>query len=214
MTILFVLKAFVLTLCSFVFYSHHVTAIEISVLDQSGNPLANAFVASPEGEISQPSPDVAVMDQVDVAFVPHVLAVDAGQAVIFPNSDNIRHHVYSFSEPKQFEIKLYEGVPKHPVLFDKPGLVVLGCNIHDLMLGYIFVSPWPSYGVTDERGQITLKGAKQEVVVWHPWVENQREPLRVELQDPVDGVFVIELDVVAPTPVKTFSGLRKRYYDD
>ena len=188
-------------------------ALEVYVVDQYGEPVPNAYVAIPAGEITQASDQVAVMDQVNVQFVPHVLAVQSGQQVIFPNSDNIRHHVYSFSQPKQFEIKLYEGVPKEPILFDEPGVVVLGCNIHDLMLGYIFVSPWPEFMVTGGDGRATLRGETKELAVWHPWLENQNEPLRIPIEHSDDASVTVTLNIVAPAPVKTFSGLRKRYDD-
>jgi plastocyanin len=85
-------------------------------------------------------------------FSPMVIAVEQGQSVNFPNSDNIRHHVYSFSKAKRFETKLYANKPEAPVVFNQPGLVVLGCNIHDSMVGYIFVSPWQDFGVSNIHG--------------------------------------------------------------
>ena len=83
---------------------------------------------------------VAVMDQVNKQFLPELLIVQQGQLVNFPNSDNIRHNVYSFSSAKSFQLKLYSGQPKEPIIFDTQGVVVLGCNIHDSMVGYIYVA--------------------------------------------------------------------------
>lgn len=205
-----VLNALSLTLIAF---AHSVHAYEIKVLDQHGQPVNNAYIALPEGEITNPKTEAAVMDQVSVRFEPHVLAVDAGQAVVFPNSDNIRHHVYSFSEPKRFEIKLYEGVPKNPVLFENPGLVVLGCNIHDSMLGYIFVSPWPEYLVTDERGAAKLSKQPKQVAVWHPWLKGQQSAMMIDINPSDSEASTITLELTKPGPTRSFGGLRKRYDD-
>jgi hypothetical protein len=91
--------------------------------------------------------------------------------VFFPNKDNIRHQVYSFSPAKQFELPLYAGTPAKPVVFDKPGIVVLGCNIHDWMIGYIYVSESPYFAKTGADGKAQLSDLptrSYRVRVWHP----------------------------------------------
>ena len=88
------------------------------------------------------------MAQQKKQFVPEVLVVPVGSEVRFPNHDTVRHHVYSFSPAKKFELKLYTGTPANPVLFDRPGVVVLGCNIHDQMVGWILVVDTPYYAQT------------------------------------------------------------------
>ena len=88
------------------------------------------------------------MAQQKKQFVPEVLVVPVGSEVRFPNHDTVRHHVYSFSPAKKFELKLYTGTPANPVLFDRPGVVVLGCNIHDQMVGWILVLDTPYYAQT------------------------------------------------------------------
>ena len=97
-----------------------------------------------------------VVDQVDKQFVPKVQAVLVGTPVTFPNNDNVRHQVYSFSPAKRFELPLYAGVPAQPIVFDKPGVVVLGCNIHDWMVGYIYVSESPYFAKTGKDGKAVL----------------------------------------------------------
>ncbi|MFC3150572.1 methylamine utilization protein [Litoribrevibacter euphylliae] len=190
-------------------------ALEIKVVDQNGAPVKDAVIAIPEGSITAISPEPAIMDQIDVAFVPHVLAIEQGREVIFPNSDDIRHHVYSFSEPKRFEIKLYKGVPKTPITFDQSGLVALGCNIHDSMLGYIFVSPWPEFKITDTSGLVTLSKAVNTVAVWHPWIPNLTEPMMVELTAQEDvNLFQITLNLNQPQPVKRYKKKYKKRYND
>ena len=101
-----------------------------------------------------------------------MLTVPKGTRVNFPNLDRTRHHVYSFSEPKPFELKLYVGTPQEPVLFDKPGIVALGCNIHDYMQAFIYVSDSPHARVTDSEGQASFTGlpaGNYRLRVWHPW---------------------------------------------
>jgi hypothetical protein len=107
-------------------------------------------------------------------------AVQVGTAVSFPNSDNIRHHVYSFSPAKKFELPLYSGVPAEPVVFDKVGFVTLGCNIHDWMIAYVAVLPTPHFQVTRQDGRAVLKdlpAGQYTVQVWHPALKGQPEAL-------------------------------------
>jgi hypothetical protein len=109
-----------------------------------------------------------------------VTAVQVDTAVIFPNSDNIRHHVYSFSPAKKFELPLYSGVPAEPVVFDKVGFITLGCNIHDWMIAYIAVLPTPYFQVTRQDGRAVLKdlpAGQYTVQVWHPALKGQPEAL-------------------------------------
>lgn len=116
--------------------------VAVRIHDQDGRRVDAAVVALVgAGTGAAPRHEPHVMDQVDKRFVPKVLAIRPGEQVRFPNSDDIRHHVYSFSEPKVFELPLYSGEPADPVRFDRPGKIVLGCNIHDRMAGYIYVIP-------------------------------------------------------------------------
>jgi hypothetical protein len=111
------------------------------------------------------------MDQVDRQFVPAVLVVRVGTQVAFPNSDTVAHQVYSFSPAKRFQLALYRGHAHPPLLFDKPGLVVLGCNIHDNMLAYILVTPAPYFGTTDASGRLELEGmpaGEYQIELWNP----------------------------------------------
>src|SRR4029078_980973 len=125
--------------------------LEVIVKDDKGGPGSDAVVYA-VGAASAAPKKHAVVDQRDKQFVPYVTAIQVGTAVSFPNSDNIRHHVYSFSPAKKFELPLYvyylppakkcerplySGVPAQPVVFDKVGFVTLGCNIHDWMVAYV-----------------------------------------------------------------------------
>ena len=151
------------------------------VKDQNGKPIEDAVVlATPLDGKNVPLPRQArnEMDQIDKEYVPHVKVVTAGSKVYFPNKDNIRHHVYSFSPAKVFELPLYSGTPAAPVLFDKTGQVTLGCNIHDWMLGYIYVADTPFFGKSAKDGRILIPDVpdgEYSVRVWHPDMKGTEE---------------------------------------
>lgn len=145
-------------------------SLQGELVDSKGAPLANAVVTLQGSAVGAAVPGKAVVDQHEMRFVPSVLAVRTGTAVTFPNSDDIRHHVYSFSAPKRFELRLYQGTPSAPVVFDKPGLVVLGCNIHDWMVGYVYITDDPWFAVSDAQGKLTidnLPAGDYRVTLWH-----------------------------------------------
>ncbi|MDD4915902.1 MAG: methylamine utilization protein [Methylococcales bacterium] len=150
------------------------------VTDQSGQPLADAVVAAfpVRGLPSPASPATAVLDQRNREFIPHVLVVRTGTEVSFPNHDHIRHHVYSFSPAKRFEIKLYQGTPPDPVRFDTAGVAALGCNIHDWMLAYILVTDSPYFTLTDSQGRwrLELPDDAYRLSLWHPDMEQDDMP--------------------------------------
>ncbi len=119
-------------------------------------------------------PTVSPMERVSISqkgkqFVPQRQVVTTGTAIEFPNMDSFRHHVYSFSQPKPFELKLYVGKPKAPVVFNKPGVVVLGCNIHDHMIGWVVVLDTPLFTVSDEQGLAVFKDLKPGEYALHVW---------------------------------------------
>jgi plastocyanin len=151
--------------------------LEVSVVDEHGKPLADVAVyATPHGAAPSAAavPGTAIMDQQNHQFVPHVLVVRTGTAVTFPNSDNVSHHVYSFSPTKPFELGLYKGNAYPPVVFDKSGIVVVGCNIHDSMLGYIRVVDTPHFAVTNARGVALLDDVPSGELVVEAWTPRVR----------------------------------------
>jgi len=134
--------------------------LSLAIHDAAGSAVADAVVyAQPVGIDAPPArPDArTTIDQVNKEFVPRVSIVQAGTQVFFPNSDNIRHSIYSFSEAKTFTTKLYSGREAAPVLFDKTGLVVLGCNIHDKMVAWVFIVDTPWFASSGADGVATLK---------------------------------------------------------
>lgn len=150
----------------------HAATVSIDIRGVDGQPLAGAVVT-----IDTPkAPPVTVrgpynVEQRDIAFQPHVLIVPVGATVGFPNRDKVRHHVYSFSKAKKFDLKLYGREDARTVTFDTPGVVPLGCNIHDSMSGFVYVTATPFAALTDGAGHVTIDGVPAggaTVRVWHP----------------------------------------------
>lgn len=186
-------------------------SLEAVVRDEGGKPVTDVVVSLLPSSRAPAAPrsGTAVMDQQDKTFVPVVLPVPVGTAVTFPNRDNIRHHVYSFSPPRRFELPLYIGTPAAPVVFDKPGVVVLGCNIHDWMVGYVYVADTPYFAKTAEDGRARVADVPPgayEARVWHPRMRGEPEktakPLTIAAGDPGQLAFVVALkpDRRAPAP--------------
>jgi plastocyanin len=147
--------------------------VEVAVTDRAGQPVDGAVVMLEPVAGRLP---VAPMNGVQIAqvqrrFNPQVTVVSVGTPVTFPNLDTVRHHVYSFSPAKTFELKLYSGVPNTPVVFDKPGIAVLGCNIHDQMAAWVVVVDTPLHARTAATGQAQIESVpagSYRLRVWHP----------------------------------------------
>ena len=155
--------------------------LEARVRDPSGKPVVDAVVyALPAaGAVDARPGKSAEIEQVDREFVPYVSVIQSGTTVTFPNRDPILHHVYSFSQAKAFEIKLYSGKSPGGILFDKPGIVTLGCNIHDWMIGYLLVVPTPHFAKTDASGAARLRdlpAGSYELRLWHPQQKAALDP--------------------------------------
>ena len=156
--------------------------IAATVTDERGKPVADAVVVAvpADGNLRLPRAREEVVDQVDKEFLPKVQAVLVGTPVTFPNRDRVRHQVYSFSPAKRFDLPLYTGVPQ-AVVFDKPGVVVLGCNIHDWMVGYVYVSESPYFAKTNAQGKALLIDVPPRgyvVRVWHPQLGTTEDATR------------------------------------
>ena len=147
--------------------------LTVTVIDRLGHGVSDAVVtvAPAEPFVHRQSPAMAAMDQRNLAFAPRVLVVAVGTSVEFPNNDSVSHQVYSFSDAKKFQLPLYKGVRHPPITFEREGLVVLGCNIHDEMVGYIYVTDAPFFGKTDTSGMLRLQNLPDgdyRIGVWSP----------------------------------------------
>lgn len=132
--------------------------VQVQVTDAAGRPLPEAVVFL---ESASAHAAVKPLQGVEIAqqkrrFVQPVTVVTVGSSVNFPNRDSVRHHVYSFSPAKNFEIKLYAGEPANPVTFDKAGVAVLGCNIHDQMVAWVLVLDTPYFARSAASGTALL----------------------------------------------------------
>ena len=144
--------------------------LSVTVTDTDGKPLAEAVVyVIVKGLPAQGASATAQIEQRDKQFVPRVSVVQTGTAVLFPNNDSVRHHVYSFSPARTFDLKLYAGTPSQPVVFDKPGTAVLGCNVHDRMSAWVHVVDTPLFATTDAAGRATLDvpAGTHRLRAWH-----------------------------------------------
>ncbi len=148
--------------------------LNVTVTDPAGHRVAGiVLVAEPQFELParKPAHDAVIMDQRQMQFVPNILVIQSGTGVEFPNSDQIEHQVYSFSAAKAFKLSLYAGHKYPPVMFERAGLVVVGCNIHDHMIGYIYVTDSPYFGRSDASGQWSphdLPPGNYRLIAWHP----------------------------------------------
>ncbi|MEP7014547.1 MAG: methylamine utilization protein [Verrucomicrobiota bacterium] len=153
-------------------------SLSVTVKDGKGAPVSDAVVYAKSNNIAARANKQAVIDQQDKQFIPYVTAVQVGTSIMFPNKDNIRHHVYSVSPAKKFELPLYTGIPAAPVVFDKEGFVTLGCNIHDWMIAYVAVLATPYFQVTGQDGRAALKDLPSgpcTIAVWHPLLKRPPE---------------------------------------
>jgi len=175
--------------------------VELRLRQPDGRPLGGAVLYALALDARRLPPAApAVMDQRDRRFVPQVLPVQTGAVVSFPNTDSILHHVYSFSPAKRFELYLPKRTRSSAskagsergshVTFDRPGVVALGCNIHDWMLGYILVIDTPWFAKTDEHGVAViddLPAGHYRLVAWHPRITDPQSALQREARVAADA---------------------------
>ncbi len=125
--------------------------------------------------LAGPVPAVAADTKVEIAqegqeFLPYVTVVQAGTRVVFPNRDTVQHHVYSLSKAKKFELPLYNPGQAESIVFDTPGLVTVGCNIHDWMISHLVVVATPWFAKSDAQGsaKIVAPAGRYRLELWHP----------------------------------------------
>jgi plastocyanin len=184
--------------------------LNLTITDSSGNPVNNVVVSAYSQNVAIQTAVVPgtliIIDQVDKKFVDHVTPIQLGTAISFPNHDQIRHHVYSFSPAKTFEIPLYKGVPAEPIIFRQEGVVTLGCNIHDWMSAYIVVIDSPYFATTDQQGRssLTLPAGDYELRFWHRYADQQS--LNSKQTIPIHAEQVTNLPIELKLKSASFSG--------
>jgi hypothetical protein len=183
--------------------------LDIGLRTPQGRPAQDAVVTVypaaglPAGPIRFDWPYKVI--QKDIQFHPFVLVVPVGATVAFPNLDQVRHHVYSFSPAHRFELKLYGKDQTETVRFDKAGPVALGCNIHDQMVAFIKVVDTPYAAKADASGEVKLRGlpaGKVTVRIWHPYLKARGNELVQTLVLPAQGAMrdPVVLDLRPPAP--------------
>ncbi|SEI10371.1 Plastocyanin [Rheinheimera pacifica] len=171
--------------------------LEVQVQNSIGQPMAGAVVFLESAAASAAVTPVATAQiiQRDTTFIPEVLVIPRGSAVTFPNKDTVRHHVYSFSAIKPFELKLYVGTPTDPVVFEQSGVAALGCNIHDQMIAWVVVLDTPYYSHTNNDGLAVLSNVPPgdyTLRVWHKTLLSEadvaKQPLSLSSKTPLQQV--------------------------
>jgi plastocyanin len=162
--------------------------LAVQVTDQAGHPVEDAVVtvvgtAAPAARIAPATriDPAHTVDQKSLAFMPFVDVLRPGDSVVFHNSDATQHHVYSFSPVKAFEFVVAPGTRSAPLVFDKTGVVAVGCNIHDGMISYLYITDAPFAARTDARGRVAfddLPAGTYDVRVWQPRLPPGRPDLR------------------------------------
>ena len=186
----------------------HAAALSVQVSDSNGQPVADAVVYA-ESTSGKPVESVirtVSIEQVSRKFLPLVSVIQTGSSVLFPNNDTVRHHVYSFSPVKTFELKLYSGNPSNPVVFDKAGNATIGCNIHDNMIAYVKVVDTPYFGKTDSSGQVRIDAVPPgefRLKTWHYRQANPAAVVEQALTLKAEGASAaMRLDLTAPATGK------------
>ena len=184
----------------------HGAGVAISVADNQGTPLEDdaVWLVGKATAGQRPRREGAI-EQMNKLFIPPVTVVQVGTPVRFPNRDEVRHHVYSFSPAKRFEIKLYIGTPAEPVVFDKPGEVVLGCNIHDHMIAYVYVVDSPHFAKSGKDGVARIDdvpAGEYEVHAWYYAQSGAPRPggVRVAAGENARASVAINLRAMTPRP--------------
>lgn len=183
----------------------------IRFISADGEPVVGLVVELHHEAAAESNGEVSIIDQINRTFVPMIRVINPGQSISFPNSDNVRHHVYSFSEIKQFSTPLYADEIIEPVKFDQPGVAVLGCNIHDSMVAYVYVSDWANWHQTGEDGRVslTIPDSISELHLWHPWLQTPGNRQLLNVSNRTEQELTVRLDVKSPQQTFGFRALRQ-----
>ena len=180
--------------------------VVVQVTDAAGKPVENAVVyAEADGGQTLPSPrKPGEISQKGLKFHPLVSVIQTGSMVYFPNNDKVRHHIYSFSPAHKFDQKLYSGTTAEPQTFEKAGVVVLGCNIHDKMLAYVRVVDTPYFAKTDASGaaMVDAPAGKYMLKAWHPDMTGNQQPLEQPLAVKADGNISATFKLTLKAPAR------------
>jgi plastocyanin len=181
----------------------HAADLTVEIKDGNGRPVRDAVVIADAAGRAAPAPARVVINQQNMQFVPYVLVIPVGSTVEFGNLDPFRHHVYSFSPAKKFELKLFGQGETRPVRFDRPGLVSIGCNIHDAMQAFIQVVDTPFARKTEETGRVTLRGVPaqvRQIRVYHPLLRAPGNQMVVSVDASRNATVPVTVRLRRPAP--------------
>jgi plastocyanin len=177
--------------------------LTVVIRDSNGRPVQDAVVMADASGRAAPPAARFVINQRDMQFVPYVLVIPVGSTVEFGNLDPYRHHVYSFSPAKKFELKLFGQGETRPVRFDRAGLVSIGCNIHDSMQAFIQVVDTPFARKSDETGRVILRGVPaqvRQVRVYHPLLRAPGNQMVVAVNAGSNATVPVTVRLRRPAP--------------
>lgn len=175
-------------------------SISASAFDKSGAPMPEVVIyATPVGAHPPipPTSESLVIAQQGMQFSPYVTPLRVGSKISFPNKDKMLHHVKSFSPAKEFEFKVYDKVTPPAVTFDKAGVVIIYCILHDWMRAYVLVLDTPYFSKTAATGTVTLSGlpeATYEIRAWHPDMGTIKPALLQTVKVTESGATPIKFD--------------------
>jgi plastocyanin len=181
----------------------HAADLTVVVRDANGRPVEDAVVTADAAGRPAPPAGRFVINQRNMRFVPYVMVIPVGSTVEFGNLDPYRHHVYSFSPAKKFELRLFGQGETRPVRFDRPGLVSIGCNIHDSMQAFIQVVETPFARKSDQAGRVTLRGVPasvRQVRVYHPLLRAPGNQMTVSVEAGRDATVPVTVRLRRPAP--------------
>ena len=188
----------------FVATAAHAADLTVTVKDANGRPVADAVVTV-DAPGRAPAPGRFTISQRDMKFVPEVMVVPVGSTIAFGNLDPFRHHVYSFSPAKRFELKLFGEGQTRPVVFDRAGLVAIGCNIHDTMQGFIHVVDTPFARKTDASGRVMFSGVpggSHKLRVWHALLRAPANQLTLNVDSARTPTVNVPVRLRTPAPMR------------
>ena len=151
--------------------------------------------------------------QKNKSFTPHLVVVQVGSSVVFPNKDPFFHNVFSLFEGKRFDLGLYEAGSSRTVVFDREGISYIFCNIHPEMSAVVVAVDTPYFGSSDRAGNISIPNVPEGKYELHVWYERS---LPEDLKSLVRTVTIADsskdLLTIAVPENPSFSGAHKNKY--
>ncbi|MFI5335240.1 MAG: methylamine utilization protein [Opitutales bacterium] len=174
--------------------------LHVTLTDGKGQPVPDAVLTAYRTDGPQPAAAALhgiEITQKDEEFLPFITVVTTGTAVTFPNRDTVQHHVYSLSKAKKFELPLYDPGKAETIVFDQPGIVTIGCNIHDWMLAYLVVVDTPYHALSGRDGvaALALPAGVYRIEVWHPRLIGNPVTLPVRLAEAARVSPAVEMNL-------------------